>query len=269
MLVPESRLFSKAVCLWKKTAIQKVVQLFRIMKYLIIGGNSDIATDVIDRLSDAGHHIHALVRNEEDAARLQSQGLSTTVGDATKEDDIKQCVAAAKENGDINGILHCVGSIVIRPPHALNQEAFEDVITTNLTSAFLTLSIGGKAMLRQGQGRMVFTSSVAGSLGLVNHEAIAAAKGGIEAMVRSAAATYARRGLRINAVAPGLTDTKMASKILASEAMRDAASQKIPTQRINLKQEAASAMFWLLTDAPDNLTGQVLHLDGGMANVLV
>ena len=86
---------------------------------------------------------------------------------------------------------------------------------------------------------------------------------------RSAAATYARRGLRINAVAPGLTDTKMASKILASDAMRDAASQKIPTQRISQKEEAASAMHWLLTDAPDNLTGQVLHLDGGMANVLV
>ena len=104
---------------------------------------------------------------------------------------------------------------------------------------------------------------------LVNHEAIAAAKGGIEAMVRSAAATYARRGLRINAVAPGLTDTKMASRILASDAMRDAASQKIPTQRINQKEEAASAMHWLLTDAPDNMTGQVLHLDGGMANALV
>ena len=103
----------------------------------------------------------------------------------------------------------------------------------------------------------------------IKQKAIAAAKGGIEAMVRSAAATYARRGLRINAVAPGLTDTKMASKILASDAMREAASQKIPTQRINQKQEAASAMFWLLTDAPDNLTGQVLHLDGGMANVLV
>ncbi|GIS44925.1 MAG: hypothetical protein Ct9H90mP16_19950 [Candidatus Poseidoniales archaeon] len=67
---------------------------------------------------------------------------------------------------------------------------------------------------------MVFCSSVAGSIGLVNHEAISAAKGGIESMVRSAAATYAQRGLRINAVAPGLTDTKMASKILASDAMR-------------------------------------------------
>tara|TARA_B100001113_G_scaffold209976_2_gene172277 strand:- start:89 stop:808 length:720 start_codon:yes stop_codon:yes gene_type:complete len=239
------------------------------MNYVIIGGNSDIAADVIQRLSDAGHLIHALVRSEDDAARLQSQGHSTTVGDATKEADIKQCIEAAKEKGEIDGLLHCVGSILIRPPHALNQDAFEEVITTNLTSAFLALSIGGKAMLRQGQGKMVFTSSVAGSLGLVNHEAIAAAKGGIEAMVRSAAATYARRGLRINAVAPGLTDTKMASKILASDAMRDAASQKIPTQRINKKQEAASAMYWLLTDAPDNLTGQVLHLDGGMANVLV
>ena len=252
-----------------KTAIQKVMQYFPSMNYLIIGGNSDIATDVIARLTENGHAIHALVRSEDQAQELQSQGHTTTVGDATKEADIKQCIAEAKEKGDIDGILHCVGSIVIRPPHALNQDAFEEVITTNLTSAFLTLSIGGKAMLRQGQGRMVFTSSVAGSLGLVNHEAIAAAKGGIEAMVRSAAATYARRGLRINAVAPGLTDTKMASKILASDAMRDAASQKIPTQRISQKEEAASAMHWLLTDAPDNLTGQVLHLDGGMANVLV
>ena len=239
------------------------------MNHVVIGGNSDIASEVIERLTNAGHQIHALVRDQEHADRLQQQGHSATIGDATKEDDIKQCIDAAKQKGEIHGILHCVGSIVIRPPHALNQYAFEEVITTNITSAFLTLSIGGKAMLRQGQGRMVFTSSVAGSLGLVNHEAIAAAKGGIEAMVRSAAATYARRGLRINAVAPGLTDTKMASKILASDAMREAASQKIPTQRINQKQEAASAMFWLLTDAPDNLTGQVLHLDGGMANVLV
>lgn len=116
---------------------------------------------------------------------------------------------------------------------------------------------------------MVFCSSVAGSIGLVNHEAISAAKGGIESMVRSAAATYAQRGLRINAVAPGLTDTKMASKILASDAMRDAAESKIPLRRLNQKQEVAQTIHWLLTAAPDNMTGQVLHLDGGMSNILV
>ena len=83
-------------------------------------------------------------------------------------------------------------------------------------------------MLGQGRGRMVFTSSVAGSLGLVNHEAISAATGGIEAMVRSAAATYANRGIRVNAVAPGLTNTKLASPIMSNETASQAASQKIP-----------------------------------------
>ena len=124
-------------------------------------------------------------------------------------------------------------------------------------------------MIRQGYGRMVFCSSVAGSLGLVNHEAISAAKGGIESMVRSAAATYAQRGLRINAVAPGLTETKMAAKILASEAMKEVAAGKIPLKRLNQRDEIADTMHWMLTTAPDNFTGQVLHLDGGMSQILV
>jgi len=66
-----------------------------------------------------------------------------------------------------------------------------------------------------------------------------------------------------------LTDTKMASKILASDAMRDAAESKIPLRRLNQKQEVAQTIHWLLTAAPDNMTGQVLHLDGGMSNILV
>ena len=114
---------------------------------------------------------------------------------------------------------------------------------------------------------MVFTSSVAGSLGLVNHEAIAAAKGGIEAMVRSAAATYAKRGIRVNAVAPGLTDTRLASSILRSEQMREASAAKIPINRINEAEEIAQAITWLLTSSPDNYTGQVMHLDGGMSQL--
>ena len=114
---------------------------------------------------------------------------------------------------------------------------------------------------------MIFTSSVAGSLGLVNHEAIAAAKGGIESMVRSAAATYAQRKIRINAVAPGLTETRLTESILRSEAMKESAISMIPMKRINQPEEIATTIHWLLTKAPDNLTGQVINLDGGMANV--
>jgi len=239
--------------------------------YLIVGGSSDIARVVATNLLSSGKHVTLVARDESRVSDLINQGAKAIIGDSLDQEIIAEAieVAMVSGGGKISGVAHLVGSIAIRPPHAMKIDAFQDVITTNLTSAFLTLSMVGKAMLKSGGGKMVFTSSVAATLGLVNHEAIAAAKGGIEAMVRSAAATYARRGLRINAVAPGLTDTKMASRILASDAMRDAASQKIPTQRINQKEEAASAMHWLLTDAPDNLTGQVLHLDGGMANALV
>ena len=236
--------------------------------FLIIGGNSDIAKVLIENLLNQEANITLLVR-QESLPTSTSENIEIVVGDATQEGDLQQAVQAASNKGPIDGIVHCVGSIVIRPPHAMKKEGFEEVITTNLTSAFLTLSIGGKSMLRNGGGRMVFCSSVAGSIGLVNHEAISAAKGGIESMVRSAAATYAQRGLRINAVAPGLTDTKLASKILASDAMRDAAESKIPLRRLNQKQEIAQTIHWLLTAAPDNMTGQVLHLDGGMSNILV
>ena len=74
-------------------------------------------------------------------------------------------------------MAHLVGSFPVRPPHAMSKDSFEQVISTNLTSAFVTLSIACKQMLRTGGGRVVFTSSIAGSLGLVNHEAISAAKG--------------------------------------------------------------------------------------------
>ena len=236
--------------------------------FLIVGGNSDIAKVLTENLLTQDANITILVR-QGNLSTNPTKDIDIVVGDATQEGDLQKAVQTASDKGTIDGIVHCVGSIVIRPPHAMKKEGFEEVISTNLTSAFLTLSIGGKSMLRNGGGRMVFCSSVAGSIGLVNHEAISAAKGGIESMVRSAAATYAQRGLRINAVAPGLTDTKMASKILASDAMRDAAESKIPLRRLNQKQEIAQTIHWLLTAAPDNMTGQVLHLDGGMSNILV
>lgn len=235
----------------------------------IFGGSSDIAISTINQISNEKYNFYALIRDQDKSEELTGLGVHVTIGDATSEEDIKNFVASVKESGEIHGVLHCVGSFAVRPPHAMNKEAFESVISTNLTSAFLTLSIAGKAMLSQGHGRIVFMSSVAGSLGLVNHEAISAAKGGVESMVRSAAATYANRGIRINAVAPGLTDTKLASPIMSNETASQAASQKIPIKRVNEKEEIATVLKWLLTDAPDNFTGQILHTDGGMSKVLV
>ena len=237
--------------------------------FLIIGGSSDIALELISKLLDSGNQVTILARDESRVESLKQLGVNVVIGDGLVEDDILQAIDIAKQQGEgsITGAAHLIGSILLKPPHALKLTDFEAVIQTNLTSAFLSLSLISKAMLRSGGGRLVFTSSVAGSLGLVNHEAIAAAKGGIEAMVRSAAATYAQRKIRVNAVAPGLTDTRLGATVLKSDAVREAAVSMIPMKRINEAEEVATAINWLLTGAPDNFTGQVLNLDGGMANV--
>ena len=194
--------------------------------YLIVGGSSDIAIVTAKKLLEQGSAVTCLARDESRVEELKSLGAEVVVGDALDNESVSAAIEIASQQGDgkISGVAHLVGSIAIRPPHALALDAFNEVITTNLSSAFLTLSMCGKAMLKMGGGRMVFTSSVAGSLGLVNHEAIAAAKGGVESMVRSAAATYAKRGIRVNAVAPGLTDTRLAATILRSDAMREASA---------------------------------------------
>jgi len=237
--------------------------------FLVFGGSSDIGQILCKSLVSKGHTVCATGRDLSRMKELQELGVMIHIGDATDEAFVENAVNSfeAIDSGKLDGVAHLVGSISIRPPHAMKIDAFEEVLRTNLTSAFLVLSKSCKYMLRNGGGRLVFTSSVAAGVGLTNHEAISAAKGGVESMSRSAAATYSRRGIRVNTVAPGLTDTRLASPITKTESSKEAAVSKIPLNRINEPGEIAGAIDWLLTDAPDNLTGQILNLDGGMTSI--
>ena len=235
--------------------------------FLLVGGSSDIAHHLASSLLEGGHQVTLLARDADRVASLVEQGAVLIQGDALDEATVQEAVAHAaglSENG-LSGMAHLVGSISLRPPHATKLEDFEAVIQTNLTSAFVSLKTAGKAMLKQGTGRMVFTSSVAGSYGLTNHEAIAAAKGGIEAMVPRRCLNLCGARLGSNAVAPGLTETRLGATVLRSDAIREASVGMIPLKRINEPDEVAGSMHWLLTGAPDNMTGRVLHLDGGMS----
>ena len=104
-------------------------------------------------------------------------------------------------------------------------------------------------------------------IGVANHEAIAAAKGGVEALARSAAATYAPLGLRINAVAPGMTETPMTAGMLKLPAMREGAARQYPLGGVQTADQVADVMAWLLSDAAARITGQVLAVDGGFTSV--
>jgi NAD(P)-dependent dehydrogenase (short-subunit alcohol dehydrogenase family) len=133
--------------------------------------------------------------------------------DASQTDQVEQCVEQAVETyGRVDGIANCVGSILLKPAHLTSDDEWASSIAVNLTSAFATVKAAARAMRRDG-GSVVLTSSAAARVGIANHEAIAAAKGGIIGLVRSASATYSRNNIRFNCLAPGLVRTPSTERI--------------------------------------------------------
>lgn len=136
----------------------------------------------------------------------------------------------------------------------------------NLTSSFRIMRASIKAM-RNGPGAIALCSSAAAQTGIANHEAIAAAKAGVIGLARSAAATYAARGIRVNAVAPGLVETPMAQAITSNERSREFSLKMHPLGRLGKAEDVASALAWLIDPENSWVTGQVLGVEGGLASL--
>ena len=134
--------------------------------------------------------------------------------DATDAVAVAQVAADAKSQlGQLDGIVNCVGSVFLKPAHLTSPEEWDETIATNLTSAFAVVRAAGN-VLRDTGGSVVLLASAAARTGLANHEAIAAAKGGVMGLALSAAATYSRAKIRFNVVAPGLVKTGATRKTM-------------------------------------------------------
>ena len=189
------------------------------------------------------------------------------VCDVTNPEQVAALVKTAQEElGEIEAMAHCVGSILLKPAHLTTLEEWQAVMEVNLNSSFYLLRELARPMSKSG-GSIVFVTSVAGERGLSNHEAIAAAKAGLAGLVRSAAATYAKKSLRVNAVAPGLTDTPLASPITGNEAARKFSEALHPLGRLGNPEEVAQAISFLLSPENGWITGQVLSVDGGLSTL--
>ncbi len=167
--------------------------------------------------------------------------------------------------GPIDAAVNCAGSILLKPAHITTDDEFEQTIAANLKTAFVLLRAAVKNMAQGGS--IVLVASAAARIGYANHEAIAAAKGGVIGLTLSAAATYANRNIRVNCVAPGLVDTKMASKITGNEAALKASSAMHALGRIGKAADVARMIEFLIRPENDWITGQVFGVDGGLGTL--
>lgn len=235
--------------------------------FLVLGAFGGIGSELCRQLEASGGRVAVAGRN---VARAGELGLRAEGGrfelDATDPSAIEQAVERiVATEGRLDGVANCVGSLLLKPAHLTSPEDWRSTLEINLGSAFSVVRAAGKWM--KDGGSVVLVSSAVARVGLGNHEAIAAAKAGILGLMRSAAATYAPRGLRFNAVAPGLVRTPMTDRITRNPASAEASASMHALGRLGKPDDVARSIAWLLDPQQSWITGQVLGTDGGLATV--
>lgn len=237
-------------------------------KFIVFGATGGVGSTLSRRLRDAGHSVFLAGRDSEKTNKL-AQHIESPWGffEAAEPDSVVSCFRQAEEKlGQIDGVAHCAGSLLLKPAHLTTPAEWDQAIAVNLTSSFYVLRAAAPVLRKTG-GSLVFVSSAAARVGLANHEAIAAAKAGIIGLVLSSAATYGPQGVRVNCVAPGLVDTGLTSKITSNDRSRKASESLHVLGRIGRPDDVASAIQWLLDPSQSWVTGQVIGVDGGLGTV--
>ncbi|MCE7053206.1 SDR family oxidoreductase [Algoriphagus sp. AGSA1] len=219
---------------------------------VIIGGNSGI-----------GKAVAALAKNNGANLFLYSRsGKGSNQVDVT--DDGMEFLDLPEV---IDGLVYCPGSINLKPFHRITVENFQSEMNINFFGAVRTLQACLENLKKSGNASVVLYSTVAVQTGMGFHAGIASAKGAIEGLVRSLAAEWAPISIRVNAIAPSLTDTPLAKQLVSSHEKRSAFDKRHPLGRIGTPEDIAEATCFLLDEKSSWVTGQILHVDGGMSSL--
>jgi 3-oxoacyl-[acyl-carrier protein] reductase len=232
--------------------------------FLIVGATGGIGEALTRRLVASGARLVLAARDQERLERLAREVNSEFVStDARSFDAVRSLI---KSSEPLDGVVNLCGSILLKPAHLTSESDFHDTIALNLSTSFaiVSASIGS---LRERGGSIVLMSSAAASVGIANHEAISAAKAGVEGLVRSAAATYAPHNIRVNCVAPGLVDMPLSKFITSNQRALEASTAMHFLRRIGKPEDVVCVIEWLLGCDAMWVTGQTIGVDGGLARV--
>lgn len=228
--------------------------------YVVVGGSSGIGYDITCRLVEKGYGVLVVSRSADTLSGLS--GVTHMALDITRQElDVEQLPAS------IQGVAYCPGSIRLRPFHRLRESDFLTDWQLNVMGAIKSIQACLPGMKKADTpASIVLFSTVAVATGMPFHASIASAKGALEALTRSLAAEFAPK-IRVNAIAPSLTDTPLAKTLLSDDGKRKAAADRHPLKRFGSAGDIAAAAMFLLEDSAAWITGQVLAVDGGMGAV--
>lgn len=231
-------------------------------KYFIVGGSSGIGFEIVKELSNRGDEIYVASRTSDKLTGLR--GVHHLRFDVSQPPDLLEGLPEV-----LHGLAYCPGTIRLKPFQRLTREDFlEDLQVNFLGAAHIIKACLPNLKNSTAGASIVLFSTVAVATGMPFHASIAGAKGAVEGLTRSLAAELAPR-IRVNAIAPSLTDTPLAASLLSSDEKRQAAAERHPMKRIGSPHDIARLAAFLLSDSASWLTGQVLHVDGGMSALRV
>jgi len=237
---------------------------------VIAGVSGGIGSCVARRMAAKGDRIAGFARDNDKLEKLGGELSEARLKsvDATDSEAVNAFFKEVLDTfGRVDRYIHCVGSILLKSAHMIRDEEWSEVLRTNLDSAFFGLRAAAKPMQKAGAGSIVLVSTVAARAGLPSHEGIGAAKAGVEGLALGAAASYASRGVRVNVVAPGMTETPMSAPMLQSDQARAISQRMHALGRVGQPDELAAAICFLAGDDAGWITGQIFGVDGGLSTI--
>ena len=234
-------------------------------KYLIFGATGSIGSSLAEQLTNSDHEVHLIARNEDELKPLSEKlGCTYSVADVLEENFIDK-VKADTSDFDVKGIAYCVGSIDLKPLKRVTENDLNTCMKLNLYSAIEAIK-GFQDNLKKNNGAIVLFSSVAAQKGFTNHTIIATAKAAIEGLTVTLAAEFAP-SIRVNCIAPSLTNSKIAKPMLKNPIVAEALAKAHPLKRVGEGKDSASIAKFLLSDESSWVTGQIIGVDGGRSRL--